>query len=221
MRAKELINYLIPPLKPEDSIDKALRWMEEFRVSELPVAEKETFLGVVSEEMLMALTTMDVLVSDLQLVGQDTLIGDSRHFYEVLRLAYSTSRKIVAVVDEYDRYLGTIAVEDVVEAFAKTSTIQHPGAILVIETNNRDYYLSHISRLVESVDLKILSSYIVSRDDDPSRLELTIKVNKEDTSHVISILDANGYKVVESYSQSEGSVLEKDRLDQLLNFLKI
>lgn len=221
MRAKELINYLIPPLKPEDSIDQALQWMEEFRLSELPVAENEEFLGIVSEEMLMALPAVDAKISDLQLVGQETLIGDTRHFYEVLRLAYSTSRKIVAVVDALDRYLGTISVEDVVEAFAKTSTIQHLGAILVIETNNRDYYLSEISRLVESVDLKILSSYIVAREDDPAKIELTIKVNKEDTSHVISILDANGYKVVESFSQSQGSILEKDRLDQLLNFLKI
>ncbi len=221
MRAKELINYLIPPLKPEDSIDQALQWMEEFRLSELPVADNEEFLGVVSEEMLMALPAVEAKISDLQLVGQETLIGDTRHFYEVLRVAYSTSRKIVAVIDQYDRYLGTIAVEDVVEAFAKTSTIQHPGAILVIETNNRDYYLSEISRLVESVDLKILSSYIVSREDDPTKIELTIKINKEDTSHVISILDANGYKVVESFSQSQGSMLEKDRLDQLLNFLKI
>ncbi len=221
MRAKELINYLIPPLKPEDSIDQALHWMEEFRLSELPVADNEEFLGVVSEEMLMALPAGEAQISDLQLVGQETIIGDTRHFYEVLRVAYSTNRKIVAVVDEYDRYLGAISVEDVVEAFAKTSTIQHPGAILVIETNNRDYYLSEISRLVESVDLKILSSYIVSREDDPTKIELTIKINKEDTSHVISILDANGYKVVESFSQSQGSMLEKDRLDQLLNFLKI
>lgn len=221
MRAKELINYLIPPLKPEDSIDQALQWMEEFRLSELPVADNETFLGVVSEEMLMALPAVEAQISDLQLVGQETLIRDTRHFYEVLRVAYSTSRKIVAVLDEYDRYVGTISVEDVVEAFAKTSTIQHPGAILVIETNNRDYYLSEISRIVESVDLKILSSYIVSRDDDPTKIELTIKINKEDTSHVISMLDANGYKVVESFSQSQGTMLEKDRLDQLLNFLKI
>ncbi|MDW3197156.1 MAG: CBS domain-containing protein [Cytophagales bacterium] len=221
MRAKELINYLIPPLKPEDTIDQALQWMEEFRLSELPVADNEEFLGVVSEEMLMALPAVEAQISDLQLVGQETLIRDTRHFYEVLRVAYSTNRKVVAVLDEYDRYIGAISVEDVVEAFAKTSTIQHPGAILVIETNNRDYYLSEISRIVESVDLKILSSYIVSREDDPTKIELTIKINKEDTSHVISMLDANGYKVVESFSQSQGSMMEKDRLDQLLNFLKI
>ena len=195
MRAKELINYLIPPLKPEDTLEKALRWMEEFRLSELPVAEGERFLGIVSEEMLMALPAGEATVAELQLVGQETLIGSSRHFYEVLRVAYSASRKIVAVVDELDRYLGTIAVEDVVEAFAKTSSIQHPGAILVIATNSRDYYLSEICRLVESVDARVLSSYIISRSDDPSQFELTIKINKEETSHVISILDANGYKV--------------------------
>lgn len=221
MRAKELINYLIPPLKPTDTVDKALMWMEEFRLSELPVAQDEKFLGIVSEEMLISMPSDEVAVEQLQLVGQDTVIGETRHFYEVLRLAYSASRKIVAVVDEMERYKGTIAVEDVVEAFAKTSTIQQPGAILVIATNFRDYYLSEISRIVESVDAKIISSYIVPQTDDPSQLELTIKINKEETTHVISILNANGYNVLESYSESQASILEKDRIDQLLNFLKI
>ena len=220
MRAKELINYLIPPLKPIDSVDKALQWMEELRLSELPVAEDKKFLGIVSEEMLLAMPSDQILVSELQLVGQETIIGESRHFYEVLRVAYSTSRKMVAVLDEYERYLGAISVEDVVEAFAKTSTIQHPGAILVIATNFRDYYLSEISRLVESVDARIISSYIVARQDDPSQLEMTIKINKEETSHVVSLLNANGYNVLESFSESPNTVLEKDRLDQLLNFLK-
>lgn len=220
MRAKELINYLIPPLKPGDKIDKALQWMEELRLSELPVAQDEKFLGIVSEEMLIAMPSDQITVSELQLVGQDTIISETRHFYEVLRVAYAASRKVVAVVDEHERYLGTISVEDVVEAFAKTSTIQQPGAILVISTNFRDYYLSEISRLVESVDCRIISSYIVPHTDDPSQLELTIKINKEETSHVISILNANGYKVLESFSESQASILEKDRIDQLLNFLK-
>ena len=95
------------------------------------------------------------------------------------------------------------------------------GAILVIETQTRDYYLSEICRLVESTDAKVISSYITSDLQDPSTLELTLKINKEETSYAISILEANGYKVIESYSESTASVHEQERLDQLMNFLKL
>jgi acetoin utilization protein AcuB len=46
MTAKELINPMIPPLKPTDLLQKALDWMDEFKVNMLPVVDKGSFLGL-------------------------------------------------------------------------------------------------------------------------------------------------------------------------------
>ena len=221
MRARDLINYMIPPLRPTDSVDKASRWMEELRLTELPVAEGEDYLGIITEEMLFSDTQNGSCVSDFVLEGKECQVEDSRHFYEVLRTAYYSGNRIIGVTDDEKRYLGAISVEDIVEAFAETSSIKNAGAILVISTNVRDYYLSEISRLVESADTKIISSYIVTDQEDPSQLTLTIKINKEETSYVIPILENNGYQVIESFSESPASIMEKDRLGHLMNFLKL
>ena len=50
MIAKELISESIPPIKPDDSGIRALKWMEEFKVSHLPVVDGRDFLGLISDD---------------------------------------------------------------------------------------------------------------------------------------------------------------------------
>jgi len=53
MRAIELITDEIPPLTHTDSGEKALRWMDEFKVSHLPVLKNGNFVGVLSESDIL------------------------------------------------------------------------------------------------------------------------------------------------------------------------
>lgn len=45
MLAKELISDIILPLKTSDTGITALNWMEEFRVSHLPIVNNQDFLA--------------------------------------------------------------------------------------------------------------------------------------------------------------------------------
>ena len=53
MRAIDLITDEIPPLIHTDSGEKALNWMEEFKVSHLPVLKNGNFVGLVSESDIL------------------------------------------------------------------------------------------------------------------------------------------------------------------------
>ncbi|MEM9326915.1 MAG: cbs domain containing protein [Bacteroidota bacterium] len=213
---------MIPPLKMDDDTSKASTWMEELRLSELPVATDEKFEGFVIDELLIEdVEAGSQKIEDVQLDRKECFVYNTQHFYDVLKVASANGSKLVAVLDKGDKYLGVASIEDILEAFARTSTISGSGAILVIETHTRDYYLSEICRFIESTDAKVISSYVTMDPQDPSKLELTLKLNKEETSYAISILEANGYKVIESYSEATASVHEQERLDQLMNFLKL
>ena len=50
MRADQLISEMIPPLKFTETGDRALTWMNEFRVSHLPIVDKNDYIGLVSED---------------------------------------------------------------------------------------------------------------------------------------------------------------------------
>ena len=50
MLAKDLISDVIPALKTSDSGQKALYWMDIFRISHLPIVNNKDFLGLISDK---------------------------------------------------------------------------------------------------------------------------------------------------------------------------
>ena len=56
MIASDLITNHVPPVKSNETIEKALFWMDEFRVNHLPVLEGKELVGVVSEVPVIAKT---------------------------------------------------------------------------------------------------------------------------------------------------------------------
>jgi len=219
MTAKDLINYMIPPLKPEDSIEKAQEWMDEFKTSELPVAREGEFLGLVDEDMTYDQVNA-VTVSDLQYKGEESAIGQNKHYYEVLSIAYNQGFGLVAVIDDEDKYLGVVSISDVVEAFAQASSINSPGAIIVISMDTKDYSLSHLARMIEMNDVKILSTHAADVPEVPTHIRITLKLDTEEISQVRTVLENNGIMVEATFNTSELSYDEKERLDLLMKYLK-
>ena len=54
--------------------------------------------------------------------------------------------------------------------------------------------MTEIANIIESNDIKILSSYVISKKDS-TKMELTIKLNKTDISSVIRDLERYEYDV--------------------------
>lgn len=219
MIARDLINYMIPPLKPEDSVAKAQEWMEEFKTTELPVAQEGQFLGIIDEDM-----TYDDLdanfVSDFQFKGQHCSVRYDRHYYDVLSTAYNMGFRLVAVLDQEEKYLGVVSIQDVVEAFAQASSVNSPGAILVLSVKEKDYSLSNIARMIEMNDVKILSTHVAPAPDESNTFRLTLKLDAEEVSQIKTVLENNNVHVEASFNTSALSYDEKERLDLLMRYLK-
>ena len=212
---------MIPPLKSSDEIEKASQWMEELRLSELPVADKGTFLGVLSEEALYDADSLKGTVGSLELTAKEAIVSSVTHYYDVLQTAYSIGTRLIAVQDETNTYMGVISIENVVEAFAHSSFVNTPGAILVLSMEYRDYSLAEISRIVEMDEAKILSSHIMEDTDEPSKIRLTLKINKEEVIHLTTILESKGYPVAESFNKNQVSQDDQERFDAFMKYLKI
>ena len=100
------------------------------------------------------------------------------------------------------------------------SAIEENGGLIILELNINDYSLAEIGQIVESNDSKVLSSYVTSHSDS-TKLELTIKINKTNIADIIQTFNRYGYTVKASYQDSDYSDDMKDRLDYLMNYLKI
>ena len=221
MIAEELINQMIPPLKLYDTVDKALRWMDEFRVNELPVVSNRKYMGLATEQHLIELTDRSQALRDIELEHQDVHVMQRQHFYDVMEAAIKNKIQVVPVLDEEQEYMGIITINDTIAAFGQMSALQGQGSILVLSMPERDYSLSQISRLIEEENVKILSAYVSPDEMDPYKIKLTLKLNTTDPSRIISTLERFEYRITAHFNDGNDNDVGRDRLDMLLKYLDI
>lgn len=220
MIARELISNLIPSLKTSDTGDKALIWMHELNVGQLPVLNKDKFLGLLSEEDLMDFEDPTGSIGSNKSMLPGPFINEKAHIYEVIKMASELNMTLIPVVDDKENYVGVITMEDIVKFFAMLSSINESGVIIVLELNKNDYSLSEISRLVESNNASILSSYI-SAHKDSMKMEVTLKINVPDPNQIIATFERFNYTVARSYQESQYFGDLKERFDSLMSYLNV
>ncbi|MFW5793397.1 MAG: CBS domain-containing protein [Bacteroidota bacterium] len=221
MLAKDLISDNITTLKTSDSAKTALSLMEELRVYHLPIVNNELFLGLISEDDIYEFNKLEEPIGSHNLSLTKPYVIVSQHIFDVIRIVHEHSLSLVPVLGHKNEYLGCITLPDLVKKFVNITSVNHPGGIIILEINTHDYSLSEISRIVESNDAKVLSSYLTSYEDT-NKLEVTIKVNKIDISGIIQTFNRYDYIIKSFYSEENRyDDLLDDRFQSLLRYLDI
>jgi len=221
MIAQNLLSEVVPPLRLNDTGQKALNWMEIFRISHLPVVDGKRLVGLISDKTIYDLNIIDKPVGDYSDHLLSPHIHTNQHIYEVFLTISSLKLSAVPVLDLYDQYCGVITVFDLAQKFADLVAVQEPGGVIVLELNAIDYSLSQIAQIVEGNNAKILSFY-VSPEVESRRMTVTLKINVIDLSAIIQTFVRYDYNIIAVYmDDSVISDLYDDRLDQLMKFMNI
>jgi len=220
MTARELISDEIMPLKTSDSGLMALNWMEEFRVSHLPIVNNNDFLGLLSESDIYEMNSYEEPVGNHGLSLLKPYVLESQHVYDVIRQVYELKLTLIPVVDEKNTYLGSITLKCLVKYFARLAAVDNPGGIIVLSMGIRDYSLNEISRIVESNDARILSLYIDTLPDS-TMMEVTIKINRMDIGPIIQTFTRYNYEIKASFFEGDYNDTLRDRYDALMKYLDI
>lgn len=220
MFAKELINIDFPSLSHTDNGNLAMQWMEEYKVTALPVVEGIKYLGILSEDEVLNMSDLSLSLKKQNLSLNPIAVLESEHIYEVLNKISLSKLNIIPIVNKDGNYLGTISLHALINSISKLTSVKDIGGILQLEVNVNDYSLSEIATIVESNDGKILSSYIHTHDDS-SKMDVTIKVNKSDLSGIIQTFERYNYTIAAKFHKSQ---LEDDldiRYKEFMHFMNI
>ena len=201
MRALELITDEIPPLTHTDTGEKALNWMEEFKVSHLPVLKSGNFVGVVSEADILDMMDLEKTLDELFQHLPRPYVLHSDHIYQVLSKIAELRISVIPILDDEEKYLGCTTVQHLMSLIANTGSIKEDGGILVLEVSRADYSMAQIAQIVESNDAKILSSYIMSSVDS-TNIEVTLKINKIELDRIIRTFERYDYVIKASFQKS-------------------
>lgn len=220
MTAKEVITEEIPPLVHTDSGEKALLWMEEFKVSHLPVLKNGNFVGLISESDIFDQEDLGKTLDELFQHLPRPYVGVDAHIYEVLSKMEEHKISVLPILDENEQYVGCTSVHQLMTMIANTGSIKEAGAIIVIELNRVDYSLSRIAQIVESDNGVVLSSYIMS-SADTTKVEVTLKITGGELGRILRSFERFDIVVKASFQRSSYEDDLQFRYDALMNYLKM
>ena len=220
MFAEDIISNVIPPLKTDDTVQKALDRMNEFKLKHMPVVNDVQFLGLLSEDDLLEIRNHDILIKDVSLNLLNAFVFNNAHTYDVLRLLSTLKLTAVPVLDQQKNYAGLISINNIIDSVAELYAVNEPGGIIVLEISNRDNSLAHIAQIVEADNAQILSSY-VNAFEDSTRLEVTLKVNKTEITSLVASFERYDYQVKEVYNNTQIDDGSQERFDSFMNYLNV
>ncbi|MBK9285727.1 MAG: CBS domain-containing protein [Sphingobacteriaceae bacterium] len=220
MLVGDLITDEIPPLKVTDTVEMALDWMEQFKVTHLAVVHNRELIGVVSEADLLDYEHPEEQINSTKVALLKPIIYHYQHTYDLVKLMSSLNLTLMPVLDENELYKGCITLKGIVQNISKMMSVQNPGGVIVLELNQVDYSLTQIAGIIEGNDSKILSLH-VSSDPDSSRMEVTIKVNREDLSGILQTFARYNYTVKAHFQQGDYNSDYKNRMDEFMRYLNM
>jgi len=219
--AESLISDVVPSIKSSEIGQKALNWMDVFRVSHIPVVNDSSYLGLVSDKLIYDLDLLEKPIETELDKLNTTHVHKDQHIFEIAILMYKLKLSVIGVLDSEHNYLGAITLYDLARRFAKLFSLQEMGGVVVLEMDVSNYSLMQISQIVESNDTKILSMFL-NRRPGIQTMEVILKLDKEDLSPVIQTFMRYDYNVKAVYlDHTMLNDLYKDRFDQFMKFMNI
>lgn len=220
MLAVELIDPMIPALKPGDSVAEALDWMQEHHLTQLAVVDSSQYLGVVSEDLLLNIPDDERPISNVMRLAETIFASENQHLLELIALTTEHRLDVLAIINEGNEFMGCVGTTDLLRQFSREIGIQESGAILVLALDEHDYSMSEISRLIETNNVKIISSYYSSPAYGlTERARLTLKLNQRDITSAVSTLERFGYTIDAAFASAPIDSLDQERLNALMRFL--
>ena len=221
MLAKELISDIISPLHTSDTAQKALSWMEIYKVSHLPIVNDKKFLGLISESDIYDLNEPELPLGAHKLNLFSPFVYEDDHIFTVISLVANLKLTLIPVLDREDNYVGSISLQDIIKYFSKLISSDNPGAIIVLEVSVHNYQLSQIAQIVESNNAKILTLYI-DNNPDSAKMNVIIKVNVTEITSIIRTFERYDYTIKATFSEeTELNELYKNRYELFMRLLNL
>ena len=221
MIASSLLSNVVPVLKKDDTCAQALGWMDLFRVSHLPVLDGETYVGLLSDEIMYTHGSIHDTIGMLDIPREMTFVYEDVHMYDVIGVASSRLLSVVPVLNRKEGYQGSILLTDILHNIDKLLCIDDPGGIIVLEVNKIDYSLAEVAQIVEYNEAKVLSCYVTCMPDS-NKVEITLKVNTARIEPILDTFIRYRYVIKNTFVSGEDINEEmRDRYGQLLKFMEM
>jgi acetoin utilization protein AcuB len=221
MIAKNFISNAPPPIRNSETGTDVLFHLDENRLPDMPVVDKNNLLGSVIESDVFLLEDPDAPLAGQNIAFRRHFVYEYQHVFDVIKTMASSGLTVLPVLNDKEKYAGCIVQHTLLEMLSSVLAVDNPGAILVLEVNQRDYVLSEIARIVESQDMKILNLFVTT-EKDSTKMDVTLKLNSMEIQALIQTFNRYNYIIKAAYTDDEKMFDDlRDRYDSLMKYLSI
>ncbi|MCX6203894.1 MAG: CBS domain-containing protein [Bacteroidetes bacterium] len=219
MLANEIATKGFPMLRLEDTASFVLQCMEDYEVQHLPILKEEYFIGLVSKESVLDIAldqSMTIIADSFVRVG----ITGTAHFTKALELFSKHELSLLPVLNDQQECVGVITQKNLNESLSRFIGAAQNGAIIVLSITPYQYSLAEMSRLVETNNAQIvqLNTFF---DEATGAMIITIKINQEEASAIISTFQRYDYQVLHYFGKSPLHNDIESHYHHLMNYLDV
>ena len=221
MTTLQLADNIYPAIQLQDTVEKVLNLMNDYKVNYLPVISGEKFLGLIGESDLIDeknknISTLELFQSNMVM----TAVNANNHFLKAATLYNLYHTNVIPVINENNELLGTISSGALIAALGNLCGSSEYGALIVLEIERSRFAISEINSIVESDGATVLHLN-VSPHPAPGLLEITLQLNKKEIATIIATFERYDYKI-SFYSGEELFENEVNiNYQNLMNYLDI
>lgn len=219
MLNQQLISSQIEPLNYLQTVKEALIVMSDLKLPQMPVVKDGLYVGMLMEEDLLDADAKETLANFQYDLLPFSVIGND-HFLTAARLNAEQRLKIVPVITAEKEYLGSIMEEDLLKQFVRLNGALEKGALLVLSMNPSEYSTGQLAKLVETNDA-LITQLNTFNDEITGKLIVTVRINKEEISDILSTFQRYDYQVIFHAGQEQYENELRRNYFHLMNFLEM
>ena len=220
MIARELITDGILPLKTSDTGKTALSWMEDYKLSHLPIVNNEKFLGLISEMDIYELNNFNEPLGNHTLSLKNPFVYEHQHIFDVLKLVNALRLTLIPVLDDENNYTGAITLQNLLSKTAELLSLDKQGGLIILEMSINDYSLTEIANIVESNNVKVLNMVVMNHPES-TLIDVVLKLNTNEPGGVIQTFERYDYQVKAVIDEEFDKDELKERYNSLMKYLNI
>ena len=221
MIVEDIYSDSIPALSIKDSAQRALYFMEFFKISHLPIVEDDIYVGIISDEQVLDVKKELSVLKDFEIQTENSFVYSDEHIYNAIFKMSQFQLSLLPVIDRDRTYLGTLTPIELIHAIDKMTSLDQRGGVLILKMGIRDYALGEIAQIIEAEQIKILSTNVQTCKDQ-NNIKLTLKLNTSDLSSIKASLERYDYVIDSSFLENQViDDMHKNRLDELMHYLNI
>lgn len=210
MLVKDYMSQNLITISQSTKIFDAVELMKQHDIHRLPVVEDKKVVGLITEGtiqeampskatslsvyeanyLLNKTMVEDVMIKEVETIKEDCLLEDAIFQMRTCKV------NVLPVLDKENNLVGIITNNDIFDAFLNITGYKEPGTRVSISiSHDQEGVLAKLTQIFTDNHFNIVQIVVYRHEETPV---IVIQTTSEDSQHIQTILEENGYEVLSS-----------------------